>query len=317
MMIGNCLVSTEFGYIVDCIDINKQLAFDHPLLKDHKIQKRPRFPLRTIKKPSMFGLLEDACPSGTVPIRRTTKEDLIAIRSMSNNIYPQTAAAPGIHRAQIQMLEFTGSYTGVKGNIAVYNPDVKLGDSYAEIHIMNGEEENVNSISTGWMVSPTMYNGTGYSYFFIHWTSGGPTNTGCFNLVCPGFVQIDKTIHLAAAITNVSIPQGPHFEIAVSIFKENDGNWWVTMDGISVGYFPANIFNNFTNPGSVGWGGVVAAPNPPTGISPPMGSGLYADGKYEHSCSIRLVQYRNTSGIIEGLINIAMIKSMILLAVMA
>ena len=68
------------------------------------LQKRPRFPLRTTKnvglslnKPSMFGLLEDACPSGTVPIRRTTKEDLIAIRSMSNNIYPQTAAAPGIH----------------------------------------------------------------------------------------------------------------------------------------------------------------------------------------------------------------------------
>lgn len=44
------------------------------------------------------------------------------------------------------------SYTGVKGNIAVYNPDVKLGDSYAEIHIMNGVDENVNSIMTGWMV---------------------------------------------------------------------------------------------------------------------------------------------------------------------
>ena len=44
------------------------------------------------------------------------------------------------------------SYTGVKGNIAVYNPDVKLGDSYAEIHILNGVDENVNSIMTGWMV---------------------------------------------------------------------------------------------------------------------------------------------------------------------
>ncbi|KAE9617138.1 putative neprosin activation peptide [Lupinus albus] len=26
------------GYIVDCIDINKQPAFDNPLLKNHKIQ---------------------------------------------------------------------------------------------------------------------------------------------------------------------------------------------------------------------------------------------------------------------------------------
>ena len=45
----------------------------------------------------MIGVLKDACPSRTVPICKTTKEDLIPIRSMSNNIYPQSAAAPGFH----------------------------------------------------------------------------------------------------------------------------------------------------------------------------------------------------------------------------
>lgn len=29
---------TEHGDILDCIDINRQLAFDHPLLKNHTIQ---------------------------------------------------------------------------------------------------------------------------------------------------------------------------------------------------------------------------------------------------------------------------------------
>lgn len=29
---------TEHGYILDCIDIQKQLAFDHPLLKNHSIK---------------------------------------------------------------------------------------------------------------------------------------------------------------------------------------------------------------------------------------------------------------------------------------
>ena len=33
----------------------------------------------------------------TVPICRTTKADLIAIRSMSNNIYPQATKVPNIH----------------------------------------------------------------------------------------------------------------------------------------------------------------------------------------------------------------------------
>ena len=41
--------------------------------------------------------MKDACPLGTVPVRRTTKEDLIAIRSMSNNIYPQTADSRGVY----------------------------------------------------------------------------------------------------------------------------------------------------------------------------------------------------------------------------
>ncbi|CAL0307646.1 unnamed protein product [Lupinus luteus] len=28
-----------YGYIVDCIDINNQPPFDHPLLKNHRLQE--------------------------------------------------------------------------------------------------------------------------------------------------------------------------------------------------------------------------------------------------------------------------------------
>jgi len=31
-------LQTNSGYIVDCVDINKQPAFDHPLLHNHKLQ---------------------------------------------------------------------------------------------------------------------------------------------------------------------------------------------------------------------------------------------------------------------------------------
>ena len=75
------------------------------------------------------------------------------------------------------------------------------------------------------------------------------------------------------------------------MWQGDDGNWWVKYSDINVGYYPAEIFNNFTNPGIVGEGGATVAPNPPAGICPPLGSGIFPDGKYEHSCSIRLVQY--------------------------
>ena len=76
----------------------------YSLIWTFAFQERPHFSSRTTKnagllrnRPSMIGLQQDACPSRTVPIRRTTKADLIAIRSMSNNIYAQTTKVPNIH----------------------------------------------------------------------------------------------------------------------------------------------------------------------------------------------------------------------------
>jgi len=39
----------------------------------------------------MIGLAKDACPLGTVPIRRATKEDLVASKLLLNNFQPQAA----------------------------------------------------------------------------------------------------------------------------------------------------------------------------------------------------------------------------------
>ena len=71
------------------------------------------------------------------------------------------------------------------------------------------------------------------------------------------------------------------------MFQAEDGNWWVTKDQINIGYFPAKIFNNFVEPESVGWGGI--AVNPPNGISPPMGSGIFPDYNYGHTSQFRAI----------------------------
>ncbi|KAL4600311.1 hypothetical protein ACB092_11G189700 [Castanea dentata] len=153
-------IQTEFGHIVDCIDINKQLSFDHPLLKDHKIQRIPNFLREKPKsgdlskaRPSMIGLAKGACPSRTVPIRRTTKEDLLASKLLLNNIHPQaTSSFNGSYSAFLQM-EDNKYYTGIKGYITIYNPQVKDGQTYAQVYVQNGvNEDYINYIATGWMV---------------------------------------------------------------------------------------------------------------------------------------------------------------------
>ncbi|MBA0646687.1 hypothetical protein Goklo_014632 [Gossypium klotzschianum] len=70
---------TDYGDIFDCIDIYKQHAFDHPLLKDHKVQMRPKHIPESMvrgKSPS-FLPKHIKCPPGSVLIKRTTQEDLI------------------------------------------------------------------------------------------------------------------------------------------------------------------------------------------------------------------------------------------------
>ncbi|KAK1274863.1 hypothetical protein QJS04_geneDACA016075 [Acorus gramineus] len=59
------------------------------------------------------------------------------------------------------------------------------------------------------------------------------------------------------------------------------GNWWLTLDGTKIGYWPKALFNWLSEKAQgVIWGGVASAPK--NGRTPPMGSGHFAnlgDGK--------------------------------------
>ncbi|XP_077251427.1 uncharacterized protein LOC143890601 [Tasmannia lanceolata] len=97
-------IKTRYGQIFSCVDINKQPAFDHPLLMNHKIQMAPGSLPKVIKDKKAssldvslkIGFKNGGCPVGTVPIRRIKKEDLIRAKSSRNFVqgYPSNAQAP-------------------------------------------------------------------------------------------------------------------------------------------------------------------------------------------------------------------------------
>ncbi|KAK9757476.1 hypothetical protein RND81_01G164800 [Saponaria officinalis] len=71
-------IKTPDGEVIDCVDIYKQPAFSHPLLKNHTIQLKPSFD--TTKLGSSNGLIQSwqkygQCPQGSVPIPRTQNKD--------------------------------------------------------------------------------------------------------------------------------------------------------------------------------------------------------------------------------------------------
>ncbi|KAJ6303209.1 hypothetical protein OIU77_017149 [Salix suchowensis] len=91
-------IKSPDGDIIDCVHIAHQPAFDHPLLKNHTIQTRPNFhpdgtkfeeskrvsgqKARSSKPITQLWHLKGRCPEGTIPIRRTKKDDILRAKSI-------------------------------------------------------------------------------------------------------------------------------------------------------------------------------------------------------------------------------------------
>ncbi|CAJ1972757.1 unnamed protein product [Sphenostylis stenocarpa] len=107
-------IQSEDGDVIDCIDINKQPAFDHPALKGHKIQMVPTY--NSAKEDITVGTRatrnrnnsrsgkvmnerdeelslivtsqvwqkSGKCPEGTIPVRRIRKRELLKAHSVED-----------------------------------------------------------------------------------------------------------------------------------------------------------------------------------------------------------------------------------------
>lgn len=90
----------------DCVDIYKQPAFRHPLLKNHKIQLNPSFARDTTRRRSSYinkAFKGDSftCPPGKVPIqKKAIKHQTITDSSSKKQIedfYQYSQSNPGHH----------------------------------------------------------------------------------------------------------------------------------------------------------------------------------------------------------------------------
>ncbi|KAL6320734.1 hypothetical protein AAG906_008734 [Vitis piasezkii] len=275
---------TEYGDIFDCVDINKQPALDHPLLKNHRVQKKPSvFPKglgpKTSAKTqsSKIGLPDGGCPEGTVPIKRITKRDLLWMKSLKRNttkFHPMDANTPGYH--QVFTRQYPSKYYGAQGGLSLHSEPAANHQSHrAMITVSGGSPDKLNAIQVGWMVNKDAY-GDGATRMFVFWTVDNFVNTGCRDLFCPGYVQVDSSVAPGMTFYNLSTVDGPQFDYYFVILQMNatDENWWLMSLGDetrTIGYWPQALFpdmkESFTN---LEWGGYVFNDDPKTTTSPQM-----------------------------------------------
>ncbi|XP_020112710.1 uncharacterized protein LOC109727175 [Ananas comosus] len=270
-------IKSPDGDIIDCVLMDKQLAFDHPLLKNHKIQRvAPKRPaslsddagdqqprnIGTARRALQAWNILDNCPDGTVPVQRTTVEDVLRAGSLSRFGKKEVHQQLGATKHEYAIAVANQEAYGTKAIIDIWNPSLEQAYEFSlsQIWVTAGSyaKSNINTIEVGWQAYPQLY-GDNKTRLFIYWTRDAYITTGCYNLKCPGFMQTDKQVVLGGTIAPVSTYGGKQSEKTFHVWKDpNSGNWWLGYDNINVGYRPAAIFTELASSAtSVQWGGEI------------------------------------------------------------
>ncbi|XP_073125213.1 protein neprosin-like [Henckelia pumila] len=338
-------IQSPDGDIIDCVHKRKQPALDHPLLKNHKIQRvRPEMPKNMMKMGKTQGVLAphkininktssrvigtagrlktkglkwqlwhqkgEKCPKGTVPIRRSTVHDVLRAKSLYHYgkkltksplvlSSPRRFDVPDVvsgngHEHAIAYTKPSEEIYGAKATINVWNPSIELVNEFSlsQIWVLSGSfnGSELNSIEAGWQVSPELY-GDNRPRLFTYWTSDAYQATGCYNLLCSGFVQTNNRIAIGAAISPVSAVNGDQYDITILVWKDPKlGHWWMGFgDSTLVGYWPAEIFTHLSDRATmVEWGGeIVNSRAEDEHTSTQMGSGHFADDGFGRASYFR------------------------------
>ncbi|KVH88931.1 uncharacterized protein LOC112501465 [Cynara cardunculus var. scolymus] len=305
-------IQSPDGDTIDCVLTYHQPAFDHPKLKGTKPLDPPERPEghdrleMSSEIHQLWTLSGELCPEGTIPIRRTTKQDILranSVRKFGRKIPKPIRRDTSSFGHEHAVGYVSGNkYYGAKASINVWAPKVtnRYEFSLSQIWVISGSFGNdLNTIEAGWQVSPELY-GDNYPRFFTYWTTDAYQTTGCYNLLCSGFIQTNNRIAIGAAISPRSVYNGGQFDISLMIWKDpKHGNWWLEFgSGILVGYWPASLFTHLRDHASmVQFGGeIVNSRASGSHTMTQMGSGHFSGlgfGKASYFRNMQVVDWDN------------------------
>ncbi|WCJ26225.1 hypothetical protein M5689_008058 [Euphorbia peplus] len=297
-------IQTAYGDIYDCVDFYQQPAFDNPLLMNHSFHPE----MRPTSYPNGRSLVKNStstygsnklwangksCPTGSVPIRRITKDDLMKAKTAgelyASKLNIQNAERPGFYFGVVHTQHDQPNklkYYGAGMISSLYNPKLNATSQYSssQLKIQNGQE----NIIVGWTVHPGVYPDS-QTRFFIYTNA---KDKHCFNNFCDLFIQVRADIPLDFVFKDISqIGVSTHFESFFIYRDVANGNWFLEISfdsekNVIVGWWPSKVFTGLANFGSyIEWGGEVYTPDHIPG--PQMGSGQFAtlSTRYVGSCA--------------------------------
>jgi hypothetical protein len=239
----------------DCIEKRYQHGFDRPIDSfstppEEPIGGSPAGVNVLALAQTTYEELPTRCPEGTIPRHRITFEELSRFHTLKEYFAkgsepPATQGPIGGHQYAV-LRNDSVNHNGVQAVLSIWQPYVELDSEFSVQQLWavggwtNPPTAKMQTVEAGIQIFPNKY-GDRRPHLFIFFTPDNYTN-GCYNQECTGFVQTDNRIPLGAAFSTVSTPGGPVYESPFQIQQNPGGDWWIKVNNIWVGFYPASIF---------------------------------------------------------------------------
>jgi hypothetical protein len=307
---------TPSGMVLDWVPIESQVAGGKIATPPPAQQARVDDESIRQARPIRFELDDPAVepgPSGTVPIvrpdlshlnRTVALEDYLTKRGglrVNRNRRGESPADPSPAGYFHNMSSESGTFYGWDGYFNVWDPTINVpgggsGEDHSilQVWLQNSSAKVLQSLEGGWTVDKIL-NGDSLPHVFTYYTTNGykkdGDNIGGYNTVHRGWVQYSgpgttgRTVHPGIGITSISAFDGPQYDLQMKfqLYREpgtGDLNWWVSAEGVWMGYYPASLFASDELGSVVDWigagGEVYSDLTHPESTADQMGSGSQA-----------------------------------------
>jgi hypothetical protein len=309
--------------VFDCVPVEQQPSVRQLGLDKVELEAPPPAVVDTHRGPSepeleravsplTLGLVDTfgnavSCAAGTIPLRRVTLEEITRFQTLEGFLH-KTPDEKGLPDDLAPKAAFTHKYAhayqvvknyGGNSWLNLWSPSVNTAAgqvfSLSQHWYAGGSGKNTQTVEGGWQVYPAKYN-TNKAAFFIYWTADNYKKTGCYNLDCPGFVQINSDWALGGTWASYSTPGGSQLAFQMQ-WQLTNGRWWLYAQGNqsyeAIGYYPVSLYrggrlSHFAD--RVDYGGETVGAT----RWPPMGSSAFASSGFGQAAYQRHIFYIKT-----------------------
>lgn len=251
------------------------------------------------------------CPPNSFPKLLPRLDMLLRYETLEDYFrkYPSKKGTDSLQKAMAH--EYAYGYKneniiGQGADFSVWQPAVETSSEFSlsQLWCSAGSGNEKQTVELGWQEYPSHY-GDSQPRLFIYFTTNGYSssgnNTGCYNLDCTGFVQVNGDVVIGGALTPISTVGGEQYCVTLETYRDPaNGNWWIRWDGDTwLGYYPTELFSLTGlkyNSGIIEFGGEIFDDGINGHTMTDMGSGRFPSEGWGNAAWTRDIHYWDTGG---------------------